>query len=71
MVDDSYAKELGSRFQMFEEVESDMKEAVAIAYARTQGNFEEILRRYKESNSNEEKINLLSSMMSFASSPRR
>jgi aminopeptidase 2 len=42
-----------------------MKRAVVIAYARAFGNFEEIVRRYRDSSSDEEKIRLLEAMMSF------
>lgn len=63
MVDDTYAKELGSSF--LDEVEPNMKEAVALAYARAYGNFEGILLRYRESGSDEERVRLLSSMMAF------
>ena len=65
MVDEGYAKELGSRFHDYDEIEPDMKEAVAIAYARACSNFDEIVKKYRESRSDEERIRLLSSMMSF------
>lgn len=65
MVDDGYAKELGSQFIDYDKVEPDMKEAVAVAFARAYGNFEMILRKYGDSDSDEERIRLLGSMMSF------
>jgi len=64
-VDDVYAKELGSRFLDHDKVEPEMKEAVAVAYARAYGNYEELLTKYRKSSSDEERIPLLRSMMSF------
>ncbi|MGB9023437.1 MAG: M1 family metallopeptidase, partial [Candidatus Bathyarchaeia archaeon] len=56
MIDDDYAAELGSRFSDYENVEADMKGAVAIGYARAYGSFEEIAEKYRESTSDEEKV---------------
>jgi tricorn protease interacting factor F2/3 len=64
-VDDSYAIELGSRFHEYEKLESDMREAVAVAYARTHGTIEEVLLKYRKSSSDEDKVRLLRSMVSF------
>lgn len=65
IVDESYARDLGSKFHDYEKVEPDMRGAVAVAYARAFGNFENIVMRYRESDSDEEKIRLLNAMMSF------
>ena len=65
MIDDDYAAKLGSRFDKYETVEPDMKEAVAVGYARACGNFEPIVKRYRESTSDEEKERLLVSMTTF------
>jgi tricorn protease interacting factor F2/3 len=65
MVDDNYAAELGSRFANLGEVEPNMKEAVLVAYARASADFDSILARYRGSSSDEEKIWLINSMMSF------
>ena len=65
MIDDDYAAELGSRFSDYENVEADMKGAVAIGYARAYGSFEEIAEKYRESTSDEEKVRLLVSMATF------
>jgi len=65
MIDDDFAAELGSRFTDYENVEPDMKGAVAIGYARAYGGFEEIAKRYRESASDEEKVRLLVSMATF------
>ena len=64
-VDEDFAAKLGSRFANYGEVEPDMKQAVAIGYARAYGNFENIAKKYSESTSNEEKVRLLVSMASF------
>ena len=65
MIDDDYAAKLGSRFDKYETVEPDMKEAVAVGYTRAYGNFEPIVKRYRESASDEEKERLLVSMTAF------
>ena len=65
MIDDDYAAKLGSRYDKYETVEPDMKEAVAVAYARAYGNFEAVARKYRESTSDEEKERLLVSMATF------
>lgn len=69
VADESYAEELGSRFSDYERVEADMKDAVALAYARAYGNFEEVVKKYRTVSSDEEKVRLLSSMMSFREPP--
>jgi tricorn protease interacting factor F2/3 len=65
MIDDDYAAKLGSRFDKYQTVEPDMREAVATGYARASENFEPIARRYRESTSDEEKERLLVSMTTF------
>jgi len=65
MIDDDYAAKLGSRFDKYETVEPDMKQAVAVGYARSSGNFEPIVKKYRESTSDEEKERLLVSMTTF------
>ncbi len=65
MIDESFAKELGSSFKDYEKVRPDMKDAVAIAYARAYNDFEGIVKKYREFISDEERIRMLSSLMSF------
>jgi tricorn protease interacting factor F2/3 len=65
MVDEAYAKDLGTKFHEYEKVEPDMREAVAIAYARAFSNFEEIVSRYRKSLSDEGRTRLLDAMTSF------
>jgi tricorn protease interacting factor F2/3 len=65
MVDDAYAKELGARFLDYDKVEPDMKDAVALAYARAYGDLEGIVRRYRGSRSDEERVRLLGALMAL------
>jgi tricorn protease interacting factor F2/3 len=65
MIDDDYAAKLGSRFDKYETVEPDIKEAVAVGYARAHGDFESIMRKYRESTSDEDRERLLVSMTAF------
>jgi tricorn protease interacting factor F2/3 len=65
LTDDDYAKELGDRFYDYEMVEPDMKGAVASAFARATGDLERIVMKYRESESDEDRIRLIQSMMSI------
>jgi len=65
IVDDEYASLLATRFRDYESVEPDMKEAVAVGYARACGDLELILERYRASTSDEERVTLLESMSMF------
>lgn len=65
VVDENYAKELGAKFHDYENVQPDMKEAIAVAYARAYNNFEELIDWYKKSDSDEERIRLLNAMMNL------
>lgn len=65
MSDENYAKKLGSKFEDYARVEPDMKDSVAIAYARGYNNLETIVKKFRESDSDEERVRLLVSMMCF------
>ena len=65
MIDESFAEDLGSNFKEYDEVEPDMKETVAIAYARAYENYEVLLRQYRKSETDEDKMNLITALMSF------
>jgi tricorn protease interacting factor F2/3 len=65
MLDEGYAKKLGSSFQSYAKIKPDMKDAVVIAYARANNDLESVIKKYRESGSDEEKIRLLNSMMLF------
>lgn len=64
-VDDEHAKHNGSRFKDYEDVEPDMKAAVVIAFARSTGNFDTLLKNYKSRSSDEEKTRFLSGLTSY------
>lgn len=68
MVDDDYAKKLGNKFREYDKVGPDMRDAVAVAYARSYKDFEAIVKKYRESGSDEERVRLLGAMMSFKES---
>ena len=63
LVDMEYARELAGKFSDYDKVEPDMRQAVAVAYARTTGDFESIVKRYRESSSDEERLRLLVALM--------
>ncbi len=65
MVDADYARELGGRLSEYESVEPDMRQGVAAGYARTTEDYEGVLKRYRGSSSDEEKVRFLSALMSF------
>ncbi|MFX0145938.1 MAG: M1 family metallopeptidase, partial [Candidatus Hodarchaeota archaeon] len=64
-VDASYAKHLGRKFHRYTTVLPDMREAVAVAYARAYEDYDGMLKRYRESNSDEEKTRFLGALTSF------
>lgn len=68
MIDEDYARKLGFRFCKHNKVEPDMKGAVSIAYARSYGDFEAIIKKYRESSFDEERNRLLRAMTSFKES---
>lgn len=65
LVDGAYATELASKFKDYERVEPDMKLAVAVAYSASTGDYDGLLRRYRESRSDEDKVRLLNAMTAF------
>ncbi len=65
LVDEDYALKLGGDFKNYERVLPDMREAVAVAYARSTNDFENLVRVYRGSKSDEEKVRLLSAMTAF------
>ncbi len=65
MLDEGYAGELASRFEGYEAVDPNMRDAVVTAYARARGDFQALLRKYRGSGSDEERVRLLIAMMSF------
>ncbi len=69
MADLNYSQELASKFQEYDKVEPDMRQAVAAAYARATGDLEGVLKRYRESSSDEEKVRMLVALVSFTEAP--
>ncbi|MBI2184303.1 MAG: M1 family metallopeptidase [Thaumarchaeota archaeon] len=65
VVDDNYAENLALRFMDYGKVEPDMRDAVAVAYARSSGDFEGIVSKYRSSGSDEERLRLLSALTTF------
>ncbi len=65
LVDGAYASELASKFKEYGQVEPDMKEALAVAYARSTCNYDELVSVYRESRSDEERVRLLHAMTAF------
>ena len=65
LVDDTYSRELATKFKDYDKVPPDTKQAVALAYARSTEDYDGLLVAYRKSNSDEDKIRLLTAMTSF------
>jgi tricorn protease interacting factor F2/3 len=65
LVDKSYATELAPQFKEFQSVEPDMKQAVALAYARSTSDYDSLLKAYRGSKSDEDRVRLLNAMTAF------
>jgi tricorn protease interacting factor F2/3 len=65
LVDDEFAKDLSGKFLDYESAEPDMRQAVAAGYARTTGDFDGIVEKYRKTTSDEEKVRFLAALMSF------
>jgi aminopeptidase N len=65
-IDPAYAATLASSFKEYGKVDPNMRLAVAVAYARSTNNLENIVEEYRKSSSDEDKIKLLSSMTVFS-----
>jgi tricorn protease interacting factor F2/3 len=62
LVDEGYASMLGRDFKKYDDVLPDMKQAVALAYARSTNDFEGLVRAYRQSESDEDKVKFLYAM---------
>ena len=69
LVDDIYSRELATKFRNYELVTPDMKQAVALAFARSTEDYDSLLAAYRKSNSDEDKIRLLTAMTTFTNAP--
>ena len=66
LVDGAYSDELAGRFGDYSRVTPDLKQAVALAYARSTENYDSLLATYRKSDSDEDRVRLLTAMTAFA-----
>jgi tricorn protease interacting factor F2/3 len=66
LLDKEYTKELATTFNDYESAEPDMKQAMVVAHARASGDFEDLLKNYKNRPSEEEKSRFLVGLTSFS-----
>jgi tricorn protease interacting factor F2/3 len=66
LLDNTYAEQLASMFKRYDSVSPDLKQAVAIAYARTTNDFETLVNVFRRVSSNEDKVRILNAMTSFS-----
>ena len=66
MIDPEYAASLASEFKEYAKVAPDMRSAVAAAYAKATNDINGIIDTYRKSNSDEDKVRLLSAMTVFS-----
>ena len=67
-VDNAYAKELGSGFTNYDKISPDMKQATAVAYARSTEDYDTVHKMYKSARSEEDKVRFLTALTSFEDS---
>jgi len=65
VMDDAYAREVGSKFKDLANVEPDMKRAVIVGYARSSNDYEGLLSAYKKSTTDEDRLRYLEGLASF------
>jgi len=66
LVDDQYTNELAPRFKEYQSVTPDMKQAVALAYAKSTNDFDGLVNSYRTSASDEDKERFLNAMTAFS-----
>lgn len=66
LVDEGYAAKLGKDFKDYAKVQPDMKRAVALGYARSTNDFDGLLKAYRGTDSDEDKLSFLNAMTGFA-----
>ena len=64
-IDPEYAKSLASSFADYGRVSPEMRAAAATAYASSTGDIDTLIEAYRKSNSDEDKIKILTSMTVF------
>src|SRR3989442_1358647 len=65
LLDDVYAKEQGSKLKELGKVEPDMKRSVVMGYARSSGDYDGVIDRFKKSRTDEERLRYLEGLASF------
>lgn len=69
LMDDAYSRELATKFKDYDTVPPDMKQAVALAYARSTEDYDNLMAAYRKIDSDEDKIRLLTAMTAFTHAP--
>jgi tricorn protease interacting factor F2/3 len=65
LIDETYASKLGNEFKDYPKVPPDMKQAVAVAFAISKGDFNQLVAAHRESSSDEDKDRFLAAMAAF------
>ena len=65
LLDDTYAKMAGSKFNDLANVEPDMKRSVVMGYARSSNDYDGLMGRYLKSTTDEERLRFLEGLVSF------
>ena len=65
ILDDVYARELGTKFKHLADVEPDMKRSVIVGYARSSNDYDGLLDAYKKSTTDEDRLRYLEGLASF------
>ncbi len=65
ILDDVYAREVGTKFKHLADVEPDMKRSVIIGYARSSNDYDGLLDAYKKSTTDEDRLRYLEGLASF------
>jgi tricorn protease interacting factor F2/3 len=68
MVDEDYAAQLAREFTTYNQVQPDMRHSVAAAYARTTNDLDGLMKSYRNTDSEEDKLRLLDAMTTFKDS---
>ena len=65
LVDDTYAREQGSKYRDLEKIEPDMRRSVVMGYARSSDDYEGLMDRFKKSTTDEERLRHLEGLASL------
>ena len=65
ILDDVYAREVGTKFKHLADVEPDMKRSVIVGYARSSNDYDGLLDAYKKSTTDEDRLRYLEGLASF------